>query len=379
LTCSRFVTSVRATLAKLELRDVTKRYGGVLAVDRLSLAIDDGELCVLLGPSGCGKTTVLRLIAGLLAPDGGEMLLAGRRISTPGFVMPPERRGMAMVFQSYALWPHMTVFDNIAYGLKLRGTPRPTIAQQVGEALRLVKLEGLDRRYPGELSGGQQQRVALARAVVVRPAMLLFDEPLSNLDALLRDQMRFELRELQRTVGITSVYVTHDQREALVLGDRIVVMRAGRIVQSGTPEAVVRRPVHPFVAEFLGTSNLLPGRLRELHRSRNRASVDLDHHVLEATLPDVTDELQPGRPVLVSVRPVDVRLEKAAPHEPGMNTIAGRVQQRTFLGDLFEYALAVADDLTLTVRTHPSVMWNPGDEVSAVFAADDATCLAVEE
>jgi iron(III) transport system ATP-binding protein len=365
-------------VAKLELRDVTKRYGGVLAVDRLSLAIDDRELCVLLGPSGCGKTTVLRLVAGLLAPDGGEMLLDGRRISAPGFVMPPERRGMAMVFQSYALWPHMTVFENTAYGLKLRGTPRPEIARQVGDALRLVKLEGLEGRYPGELSGGQQQRVALARAIVVRPAMLLFDEPLSNLDALLRDQMRFELRELQRTLGITSVYVTHDQREALVLGDRIVVMRAGRIVQSGSPEAVVRRPAHPFVAEFLGTSNLLPGRLRALDRSRRRAVVELGDRVLEAALVQGADDLQIGGRVLVSIRPVDVHLEKSALEEPGMNAIAGRVQQRTFLGDLFEYALALAGDVTLTVRTHPSVMWNAGDEVSAVFAAEDATCLAVE-
>jgi iron(III) transport system ATP-binding protein len=365
-------------LAKLELRDLTKRYGGVLAVDRLSLGIEDGELLVLLGPSGCGKTTVLRLIAGLLAPDGGEMLLDGRRISAPGFVMPPERRGMAMVFQSYALWPHMTVFENVAYGLRLRGVPRAAIAQQVADALRLVKLEGLETRYPGELSGGQQQRVALARAIVVRPAMLLFDEPLSNLDALLRDQMRFELRELQRTLGITSVYVTHDQREALVLGDRIVVMRAGRIVQSGSPEAVVRRPAHPFVAEFLGTSNLLPGRLRTLDRARGRAVVELGDRVLEAALVEGAAEIPSGGPVLVSIRPVDVQLEKSAPNEPGMNAIHGRVQQRTFLGDLFEYALELTGGLTLTVRTHPSVIWNPGDEVAAVIAAEDATCLAVE-
>ncbi len=363
---------------KLELRDLSKRYGDVLAVNRLSLGIRDGELLVLLGPSGCGKTTALRLVAGLLTPDGGEILLDGRVISSASLLLPPERRGMAMVFQSYALWPHMTVFENIGYGLTLRGVGRDEIRRRVSEALRLVKLEGLERRYPGELSGGQQQRVALARAVVVRPAILLFDEPLSNLDAMLRDAMRFELRALQRALGITSVYVTHDQREALVLADRIVVMRAGQIVQSGSPETIVRRPAHPFVATFLGTSNLLRARVRASDVSRGRIIVELGAHVIETTAGDGV-KLDTGAPAIVSLRPVDVRLEPSdAAVARGINAIPGHVEERTFLGDLFEYAVRLDGGVLVTARCHPSVVRKPGDRILAVFSADDATCLVDE-
>jgi iron(III) transport system ATP-binding protein len=362
-------------MATLELRAVSKRYGDVVALDRLSLAIGDGEMVVLLGPSGCGKTTALRLIAGLLTPDAGEILLDGEPISSAARLVPPERRGMAMVFQSYALWPHMTVFDNVAYGLRVRRARRAEILRRVSDALALVRLGGLDARYPGELSGGQQQRVALARAIVVEPEILLFDEPLSNLDAMLRDEMRFELRALQRKLRITSVYVTHEQREALVLADRVVVMRGGRLVQSGSPEAIVRRPADRFVASFLGTSNLLGGVVRGVDEARRCVRVHVAGRALEAALADGGPPPKTGTKAVVSVRPVDVRLTPAADGGAGVNALVGRVVERAFLGDLVEYQVALDDETVVTARCHPSVRWAAGDRVCAVFDAADATCL----
>ncbi len=240
---------------QLEVRDLVVRYGGVTAVDGVSFVAREGEFLSLLGPSGCGKTTTLRCVAGLESPSGGEIRIAGELAARPGRELPPERRGVNMVFQSYAVWPHMTVFDNVAYGL--RG--RRDAGQRVAEALRLVGLTGFERRYGTELSGGQQQRVAVARAVATEPRLLLFDEPLSNLDAGLRDRMRFELLQLQRRLGRTSVYVTHDQAEAMVMSDRIILMNRGRIVQDGSPRDLYERPASRFAAEFVGTATLLSG------------------------------------------------------------------------------------------------------------------------
>src|SRR5262245_46613777 len=222
-------------MAAVRLQALTKRYGEDLAAVRhLTLEIRHGELLSLLGPSGCGKTTTLRLIAGFLAPDAGEIWLGDRRLSSPGEAVPPERRGMSMLFQSYAVWPHKTVGENVTYGLKFRGVPRGEWPRRLREALTLVRLDGFAERYPGELSGGQQQRVALARALVVEPEILLLDEPLSNLDAHLREEMRFEIRRLHEALSITTVYVTHDQAEAMVTSDRIAVMREGQLEQVGT-------------------------------------------------------------------------------------------------------------------------------------------------
>jgi iron(III) transport system ATP-binding protein len=246
-------------LATLRLAGLTKRFEGVLAVDGIGLDVPDGALVSLLGPSGCGKTTTLRLIAGFVDPDAGEIRLGERLISAPGRSLPPEHRNMAMIFQSYALWPHMSVADNVSYGLRLRKLPRAEIEERVRRILSIVRLDAIAGRYPAELSGGQQQRVALARAMVVEPETLLLDEPLSNLDANLREEMRLEIRRLHDAFRTTSVYVTHDQIEAMTTSDLIVVMNAGRIEQAGPPEAVFERPESEFVARFLGGTNILRG------------------------------------------------------------------------------------------------------------------------
>src|SRR5262245_35726956 len=220
----------------VSLRGLTKRYGDVAAVNGLDLEVSAGELVALLGPSGCGKTTTLRLVAGFLPPEAGEIWVGERCLSSPRSVVPPEQRRMAMIFQSYALWPHMTVAQNVTYGLRFNGLPRADRDRRVAEMLRVVQLEGYESRYPGELSGGQQQRVAVARALVVEPQILLLDEPLSNLDANLREEMRFEIRRLHETFGNTTLYVTHDQAEAMVISDRVAVLEKGRVVQIGAPQ-----------------------------------------------------------------------------------------------------------------------------------------------
>ena len=241
-------------MASVDLRGLTKRFGPLAVVDNVSLKIDHGQLVCLLGPSGCGKTTTLRLIAGFLEPSGGEIHVGERLVSSKARTLPPEQRNMSMIFQSYALWPHMTVTENIVYGLRLRKMDRDTIAKKLAAILATTKLEALAQRYPGELSGGQQQRVALARALIVEPETLLLDEPLSNLDANLREEMRFEIRRLHDEYRYTTVYVTHDQSEAMTTADLIAVMNGGRIDQLGSPEDIYARPESEFVARFIGAS-----------------------------------------------------------------------------------------------------------------------------
>src|SRR5437660_11305564 len=240
------------------MKELSKRYGEVGAVQGLPLSVEPGELLALLGPSGCGKTTTLRLVAGFLTPEAGEIWVGDRCLSSPAAVVAPERRRMAMIFQSYALWPHMTVAQNVAYGLRFKpGLARAARDARVREMLRVVQLAGYESRYPGELSGGQQQRVAVARALVVEPEILLLDEPLSNLDANLREEMRFELRRLHEAFGNTTLYVTHDQGEAMVISDRVAVLHRGRVEQVGTAQDLFRRPRTRFVAEFIGRTNLI--------------------------------------------------------------------------------------------------------------------------
>ncbi|MBM3567976.1 MAG: ABC transporter ATP-binding protein [Alphaproteobacteria bacterium] len=250
-------------MAAVVVEHLTKSFGAVRAVDDVSFVVAEGSILCLLGPSGCGKTTVLRSIAGLETPDGGRIRLGDRAVfdaASGGVLVPAEARNLGMVFQAYAIWPHMTVFDNVAFGLRVRGKTRTEIERAVAEALGLVRLSDLAARYPSQLSGGQQQRVVLARCLAYRPSLLLLDEPLANLDARLRDEMRAELRRIQRATSTTMIAVTHDQEEALALGDRVMVMDRGRVVQDGTPEEIWRRPAHPFVADFLGTVNRLRGR-----------------------------------------------------------------------------------------------------------------------
>src|SRR5580700_2569435 len=250
-------------VASVELRNLTKRYDTLAVVDGVSLRIEHGLLVCLLGPSGCGKTTTLRLIAGFVEPSAGEIAVGDRVVSSPVRTLPPEARKMSMIFQSYALWPHMTVAENVAYGLTLRKLPRAEIAAKVAGILATTRLANLASRYPGELSGGQQQRVALARALVVEPETLLLDEPLSNLDANLREEMRFEVRRLHDEYRYTTVYVTHDQSEAMTTADIIAVMNGGRIEQLGTPEDIYDRPQSEFVARFIGASNIIKGTARD--------------------------------------------------------------------------------------------------------------------
>src|SRR5690348_6176327 len=250
----------RTCVASVELRNLTKRYGPVAVVDDISLTIEHGHLVCLLGPSGCGKTTTLRLIAGFVEPSAGEVRVGDRAVSSPSATLPPEKRNMSMIFQSYALWPHMTVRENIIYGLKLRKVDRDTIASKLDAILATTKLAPLADRYPGELSGGQQQRVALARALIVEPETLLLDEPLSNLDANLREEMRFEVRRLHDAFRYTTVYVTHDQSEAMTTADLICVMNAGKIEQAASPQEVYDRPASEFVARFIGMSNVFKGK-----------------------------------------------------------------------------------------------------------------------
>ena len=258
----------------------------------------------LLGPSGCGKTTTLRLIAGYIMPDSGTIEVDGRTLSSPGSVVSPEARGMGMVFQNYAVWPHKTVFENVVFGLKLRRIPAAPAKKQVEEALALVNLAGLEGRYPNELSGGQQQRVALARSLVVEPSILLLDEPLSNLDAKLRERMRTELKDLQRRTGITFVYVTHDQAEALALSDHVAVMNGGRLQQYGTPFEVYAHPANRMVADFMGLVNLVPGKVREIANGGGKVEL-ADDFTLDVR---ALDGLAAGDSVDVAIRPENIRL-----------------------------------------------------------------------
>jgi len=330
-------------MATVRLEGLTKRFadGAAAAVDGLTLEVRHGELLSLLGPSGCGKTTTLRLIAGFLAPDAGEIWIGDRCLSSPRRTVPPERRGMSMLFQSYAVWPHKTVGENVVYGLRFRDVPRSDWPRRLREALALVRLEGFADRYPGELSGGQQQRVALARALIVEPAILLLDEPLSNLDAALREEMRFEIRRIHETFHITTVYVTHDQAEAMVTSDRIAVMSAGRLEQVGAPDEVYERPVTAFVASFIGRTNLLRGRVADDGR------IECDGLRLAAT----GAEARRGETVAVSVRPHTIALAVAgpgsanggpeAPDAAAVNRFPGTVTRAVYFGDAMDYQVAV--------------------------------------
>src|SRR6186997_285003 len=306
-------------VSSVTLRGLTKRFGDLTVLNNVSLVIGHGELICLLGPSGCGKTTALRLVAGFAEPTAGEVVLGDRVVSSPKRTLAPEQRNMSMIFQSYALWPHMTVTENVAYGLKLRRLDRAVIAQKVATILAVTKLEALAERYPGELSGGQQQRVALARALIVDPETLLLDEPLSNLDANLREEMRFEVRRLHDEYRYTTVYVTHDQSEAMTTADVIAVMNAGRIEQAGPPDEIYERPRSEFVARFIGSSNVLRGK-----------ALDGNHiQVAGETLRCNGGPLAAGADAAVSVRQHVLRLYSNKP-DAMENVVSGTVVRQVF-------------------------------------------------
>lgn len=299
----------------------------VRAVDDITLDINKGDFVTLLGPSGCGKTTTLRMIAGFEHPTSGTIELHGQDISP----VPPYKRKMPMVFQSYALFPHMTIFDNIAYGLKLQSISRDQIRTDVAEACRMVNLSGVEKRYPGELSGGQQQRVALARALVLKPEIILFDEPLSNLDAKLRIQTRTEIKRVQQAMGVTALYVTHDQSEALSLSDNIVIMNQGKIAQNGSPEDVYNNPSSPFVSDFIGNANLLEGEVRGL----GKKTVDIHAAGSTFSIPveRCEDGMESGQTVRVAIKPEMIRVSREKSPFPVTVDVA------SFVGPITEYKL----------------------------------------
>jgi iron(III) transport system ATP-binding protein len=352
-------------LASVELRGLTKRFGSHAVVDNVSLRIDHGQLVCLLGPSGCGKTTTLRLIAGFLEPSAGEINVGDRVVSSSARTLPPEQRKMSMIFQSYALWPHMTVAENIVYGLRLRKLDRDTIAKKLSAILDTTKLETLAQRYPGELSGGQQQRVALARALIVEPETLLLDEPLSNLDANLREEMRFEIRRLHDQYRYTTVYVTHDQSEAMTTADMIAVMNAGKIDQLGTPEDIYDRPQSEFVARFIGASNVINGTARD-HNHISFAG---------ATLQVVGAKLNAGQKAVVAIRQHDIQLSTQAPQTTG-NAVRATVKRQVFLGASRDYMVEAQDGTTLRVVTATDNAVSKGDEVWLTLPAERCRALS---
>ncbi len=322
-------------MASVGIERLTKSFDGkaVLELERLDIA--DGEFFSLLGPSGCGKTTTLRCIAGSVELDEGRILIGGRDVSR----IPTHRRNLGMVFQKYALFPHMTVLENIAYGLVERGVSRAEVASRVGESLDLVALAGFQDRYPHQLSGGQQQRVAMARAIVYRPDVLLLDEPLSNLDVKLRVSMRSELKRLQRALGITTIFVTHDQQEALVLSDRIAVMNEGRVEQIGTPTEIYQRPSTVFVADFVGSTNLLDGTLESVDPGAKSCRVRIAGGYAVTAECDVAAE--PGDAVVVTVKPERVSLGQSDDPEAGLY---GEVVSVAYLGSVHGYVVAVGGE-----------------------------------
>jgi iron(III) transport system ATP-binding protein len=357
----------------VKFEQVTKILGQSRAVDSLTLEIRAGELFFLLGPSGCGKTTALRLVAGFYVPDEGRILFNEGDQSG----VPPHKRNTGMVFQNYALWPHMDVWNNVAYGLKMRRVSENEKKERVARALETVQMEAYAERLPNQLSGGQQQRVALARALVIAPDVILLDEPLSNLDAKLRIEMRAQIKEIHRKIARTMIYVTHDQVEALSMADRIAVMRSGRVIQVGTPRQLYTRPESAFVAEFIGGTNLLPGKVEE---RGNLVTVATQIGLVRAA--NGTKGMTRGDPVLCAVRPESIRLSPTqGPAADNTNHLTGEVQSIMYLGDSEEYTLRLADGTVVR-----AVEYNPaarkaevGDRVVLQIDAGDVVVLPREE
>jgi len=339
-------------VSSVTLRGLTKRYGDLTVLDNVSLVIKHGELVCLLGPSGCGKTTALRLVAGFAEPTAGEVMLGDRVVSSPKRTLAPEQRNVSMVFQSYALWPHMTVAENVAYGLTLRKLDRAMIADKVKAILATTRLSPLADRYPAELSGGQQQRVSLARALIVEPDTLLLDEPLSNLDANLREEMRFEVRRLHDAYRYTTIYVTHDQGEAMTTADKIAVMNGGRIEQLGSPQEVYDAPRSEFVARFLGGSNILRG------KALDAATVAFAGVSIACT----GVALAPGADAAVSIRQHEIGITNGSGDHSG-NAVPGTVVRNVFLGNARDYIVETKDGSQLRITAEPAIDFASGTPV----------------
>ena len=349
-------------MSAVRLSEVSKSFGSVRAVDGVSFEAAEGKFLTLLGPSGCGKTTTLRMIAGLERNECGLIEIGGRSMSQPdeNVFVPPERRNIGMVFQSYAIWPHMSVFENVAYPLRIRKRSQGEIRRRVSETLELLSMNGLAERMATALSGGQQQRVAIARAIVFEPSILLMDEPLSNLDAQLRGEMRTQLRELQERLGITTLYVTHDQEEAMVLADTIAVMHQGRLVQFGPPEEIYHRPASRAVAAFFGAPNLLKARIAEVRREREGAIARVSGAGWEGFCSAPSDA-RPGEEVTAVVRPESIRMSRT-PSSGGISW-RGRIRDGSFRGNRRVFSVA-AGDLLLHVDASSDLRFSEGEEVT---------------
>jgi iron(III) transport system ATP-binding protein len=347
-------------MAFIEIKNLFKRFRNVVAVNHIQLEVNKGEMLTLLGPSGCGKTTTLRCIAGLEKPEEGDIVIDSKPMFSEGFVQ-PSKRGIGMVFQNYAVWPHMKVFNNIVYGLRLQRVPRQSIQERARQVVGLVGLNGLEERYPGQLSGGQQQRVALARALVRNPKVLLLDEPLSNLDAKLREKMRFEIKSLVRRMGITSVYVTHDQAEAMVISDRVAVMDSGNVVQIGTPHEIYEKPANRFVADFIGTMNFMSGEVVQVHQDTDAVYVrtEFSKKMLCKT-PGIT-ATTPGKKVYASIRPEDVEVFTEPP-QARENLFKGTIVHKAYLGNLLYFFVNV-DGTMIRVQVPYQVPQEEGQEL----------------
>jgi iron(III) transport system ATP-binding protein len=359
-------------MARIAISSLNKAFDGNHVLKDLNLNVGEREFVTLLGPSGCGKTTTLRLLAGFLTPDSGEVRVDDRLLSSSRSTVPPERRKMGMVFQNYAVWPHMNVYENVAFGLKLAKLSKTEIRTRIARILAAVGLEGLEDRHPGQLSGGQQQRVALARSLVAEPSILLLDEPLSNLDAKLRERMRTELKDLQRRTGITFVYVTHDQAEAMALSDRIAVFHQGVLQQYGCPRDVYERPANLFVADFMGLVNKVSGSLIEHAGGVARVRIGPEQ-TLAASLPAGGDV--GSREVLIAIRPEAIGLS-VSPTPPGENILDGVVVDSTFLGNIVDYEVDVGGQL-FRVQADRHTRFDAGSKVYLAIAVGE--CVVMRE
>jgi len=352
-------------MAILKVKNLSKNFGKVKAVQGVTFEATEGKVLSLLGPSGCGKTTTLRCIAGFENPDQGEIYLDNRKI-TP---FPPEKRGIGMVFQNYALWPHMTVYGNLAFGLQIKKVPKNEITKKVKKVLNMVQLDGYENRYPRQMSGGQQQRIAMARALVFEPEIMLLDEPLSNLDAKLREEMRFQFTELQKSLGITAVYVTHDQAEALVISDKIVILDQGKIVQSGSPKEIYSNPKNKFVAGFIAVTSFISGRIDSFTEEKKKVIVKTDDGLV---IHGFNNSFDTGQEVSVAMRMNVIKFiqDENKSNKNRVNIFKGKIIQSSYLGNIIDYKIKVGN---WEVRTNSEAKYNfkVGEEVTFYLSPED--------